>query len=161
GKVRANYAEVGNDAPLFSVNDVYAVIPPFDGNPQSSVSGTKNNPDLKPERTRSSEIGLEMAFFKNRLGVDLSTYKARSFDQILPVIVSTATGYNSKFLNAATVDNKGVEVQLYGTPVKKTDFSWDVNVNWSRNRNKVVKLFEGSENVVLATYQGGISLNAT
>jgi hypothetical protein len=102
-----------------------------------------------------------MAFFKNRLGFDLSYYSARSFDQIMPVIVSTATGYNSKYLNAATVDNKGVELSLYGSPVKKKDFSWDVNINWSRNRNKVVKLFEGSENLVLATYQGGVSLNAT
>src|SRR6478752_1525 len=102
-----------------------------------------------------------MSFFKNRLGFDLSYYSARSFDQIMPVIVSTATGYNSKYLNAATVDNKGVELSLYGTPVKKQDFSWDVNINWSRNRNKVVKLFEGSENLELASYQGGVSLNAT
>jgi TonB-linked SusC/RagA family outer membrane protein len=161
GKFRANYAEVGNDAPIFSVYDVYAVIPPFAGQPQSSVTGTKNNPNLKPERTRSGEGGLEMAFFKNRLGFDFSYYSARSFDQILPVIVSTSTGYNSKFLNAATVDNKGVEVQLYGTPYKNKDFSWDVMINWSRNRNKVVKLFEGSENVELANFQGGVSLNAT
>src|SRR5436190_9030684 len=161
GKFRANYAEVGSDAPIFSVSDVYAVIPPFNGQPQSSVTGTKNNPGLKPERTRSGEGGLEMAFFKNRLGFDFSYYSARSFDQILPVIVSTATGYNSKFLNAATVDNKGVEVQLYGTPYKSKDFSWDININWSRNRNKVVKLFEGSENVELANFQGGVSLNAT
>lgn len=161
GKLRANYAEVGNDAPIFSVYDVYAVIPPFNGNPQSSVTGTKNNPDLRPERTKSSEIGLEMSFLKNRLGFDFSYYNARSFDQILPVIVSTATGYNSKFLNAATVDNKGVEVSINATPYKKGPFSWDITLNWSRNRNKVVKLFEGSENVELANFQGGVSLNAT
>ena len=161
GKLRANYAEVGNDAPIYGVYDVYAVVPPFNGNPQSSVTGTKNNQDLRPERTKSAEIGLEMSFFKNRLGFDASYYDARSFDQIMPVIVSTATGYNSKFLNAATVDNKGFELSLYGTPIKKSDFSWDINVNWSRNRNKVVKLFEGSENLVLATFQGGVSLNAT
>jgi TonB-linked SusC/RagA family outer membrane protein len=161
GKLRANYAEVGADAPIFSVYDVYAVIPPFNGNPQSSVTGTKNNPNLKPERTKSYEIGLEMAFLKNRLGFDASYYNARSFDQILPVIVSTATGYNAKFLNAATVDNKGVELSVFATPYKKGNFSWDINVNWSRNRNKVVKLFEGSENIELANFQGGVSLNAT
>lgn len=161
GKFRANYAEVGNDAPLYSVYDVYAVVPPFDGNPQSSVTGTKNNPNLKPERTKSYEAGLEMSFLKSRVGFDFSYYNAESFDQILPVIVSTATGYNSKFLNAATVKNNGVELSLYGTPVRTRDFSWDVNVNWTRNRNKVVKLFEGSENIVLANFQGGVSLNAT
>ncbi|HUR66294.1 MAG TPA: SusC/RagA family TonB-linked outer membrane protein, partial [Chitinophagaceae bacterium] len=161
GKLRANYAEVGNDAPIFSVNDVYAVIPPFGSNPQSSVTGTKNNPDLLPERTRSWELGLELAFFKNRLGFDASYYQARSIDQILPVIVSTATGYNSKFLNAGTVENKGIEVSAFGTPVQKQDFSWTININFARNRNKVVKLFEGANNLVLADFQGGVSLNAT
>ena len=161
GKLRANYAQVGNDAPIYSVYDVYAVVPPFGGEPQSSVTGTKNSLSLKPERTRSWEAGVEMAFLKNRLGFDLTYYKSRSFDQILPVIVSTATGYNSKFLNAATVDNKGFEIQLNGSPFKTKNFSWDVTVNWSRNRNKVVKLFEGSENIVLASFQGGVSLNAT
>jgi TonB-linked SusC/RagA family outer membrane protein len=161
GKLRANYAEVGNDAPLFSVSDVYTIVPPFGSNPQVSVTGTKNNPNLKPERTKSWEIGAEMTFLKNRLGFDASYYNARSFDQILPVIVSTATGYNSKFLNAATVNNKGVELTLFATPYKKGNFSWDFTINWSRNRNEVVKLFEGSENVVLASFQGGITLNAT
>ncbi len=161
GKFRVNYAQVGNDAPIFSVYDVYAVVPPFGSEPQSSVTGTKNSLSLKPERTRSWEAGVEMAFMKNRFGFDVTYYSSSSFDQILPVIVSTATGYNSKFLNAATVDNKGIEVQVNITPVKKKDFSWDMTINWSRNRNKVVKLFEGSENIVLANFQGGISLNAT
>ncbi len=161
GKFRANYAEVGNDAPIFSVHDVYAVIPPFGSNPQSSVTGTKNNPDLLPERTRSFEVGLEMAFFKNRLGFDASYYKAMSVDQILPVIVSTATGYNSKFLNAGTVENRGIEISAFGSPVMKKNLTWNVNINFARNRNKVVKLFEGASNLVLADFQGGVSLNAT
>jgi len=161
GKLRANYAEVGNDAPIFSVHDVYAVIPPFGSNPQSSVTGAKNNPDLRPERTRSAEVGLEIAFLKNRVGFDFSYYNARSIDQIMPVIVSTATGYNSKFLNSGTVVNKGIELSLYGSPVNNRNFSWNINVNFARNRNKVIKLFEGAQNLVLADFQGGVSLNAT
>ena len=161
GKLRANYAQVGNDAPLFSVYDVYAVIPPFGSNPQSSVTGVKNNPNLLPERTRSWEAGLEVAFFKNRLGFDASYYQARSIDQILPVVVSTATGYSSKFLNAGTVENKGIEISAFGTPVQTTNFTWNININFARNRNKVVKLFEGATNLVLADFQGGVSLNAT
>ena len=161
GKFTANYAQVGNDAPLFSVHDVYAFVPPFGGNPQSSVVGTKNNPDLVPERTRSYEAGLEMAFINNRIGFDVSYYKAKTIDQIIPVVVSTSTGYNSKFLNAGTIENKGVEVSLSGAPVMSKDFSWNIHVNWARNRNKVTKLFEGADNLVLADFQGGISLNAT
>jgi TonB-linked SusC/RagA family outer membrane protein len=161
GKVRINYAEVGNDAPIFSVNDVYAVVPPIGGTPQSSVTGTKNNPDLLPERTKSAEAGLEMAFMKNRAGFDITYYNAKTVDQILPVVVSTTTGYNSKFLNAGTVENKGIEVSLFGSPVQTKDFAWNINVNFARNRNKVVKLFEGADNLVLADFQAGVTLNAT
>ncbi|HEX7904099.1 MAG TPA: SusC/RagA family TonB-linked outer membrane protein [Chitinophagaceae bacterium] len=161
GKFRANYAQVGNDAPIYSVDDVYTIIPPFGSNPQTSVGGTKNNPDLLPERTKSYELGLEMSLFKSRAGFDVSYYNAKTVDQIYPVVLSTATGYNSKFLNTGTIVNKGVEVSLYGTPIQNTDFSWNVNVNWSRNRNKVTELFEDADNLVLAEFQGGVSINAT
>jgi TonB-linked SusC/RagA family outer membrane protein len=96
GKLRANYAEVGNDAPIYSVDDVYTIVPPFGGSPQASVAGTKNNPDLVPERTRSYELGLEMSILKSRAGFDISYYNAKTFDQIYPVVLSTATGYNLK-----------------------------------------------------------------
>lgn len=161
GKLRANYAEVGNDAPIFSVFDTYGVIPVFGPNPQFTVSGTKNNPELLPERTRSAEIGLELSFLKSRAGIDFSYYSAKSIDQILPVVVSTATGYNSKFLNAGTVQNKGIELSVFGTPVQSKDFAWNINVNFARNRNKVLSLFEGAQNLVLADFQAGVSLNAT
>ena len=161
GKIRANYAQVGNDAPLYSVLDVYTIATPFGSEPTTTVPSTKNNPDLKPERTRSSEVGLEMSFLKSRLGFDLAYYQARTIDQILPLSVSTATGYSSKFLNSGTIDNRGFELTAYGTPVQNSNFSWTVNLNWTRNRNKVVKLFEGADNLVLASFQGGVTLNAT
>jgi TonB-linked SusC/RagA family outer membrane protein len=161
GKVRANYAQVGSDAPVYSTLDYFKVIAPINGNPQTSVNDTKNNPNLRPERTKSSEIGLEMSFLKSRLGFDISYYSAKTFDQIYPVAVSTSTGYSSKYLNAGTIQNKGVELSAYGTPVKTGDFSWTINLNWTRNRNKVLSLFEGSENLLLANFQGGVSLNAS
>ncbi|RYY62937.1 MAG: SusC/RagA family TonB-linked outer membrane protein [Chitinophagaceae bacterium] len=161
GKIRANYAQVGADAPIFSVNDVYTVIPPFGSNPQASVAGTKNNQELLPEITKSFEGGLELQFLKNRLGLDVSYYKAKSIDQILPVVISTSTGYSSQFLNAGTIQNQGVEVSLTGTPVQTKDFSWTVNVNYARNRNKVLSLFGDAENLKVADFQGGVSLNAT
>ncbi len=161
GKLRANYAEVGADAPFYSTLDVYNIVSPFGSAPQASVSSTKNNPNLLPEKTKSSEVGLEMSFLKARAGFDVSYYNAESFNQILPTTVSTATGYSSKFLNAGTIVNKGIELSVYGTPVQTKNFSWTINVNWSRNRNKVKELFEGSSNLLLATFQGGVSINAT
>ncbi len=159
GKVRANYAEVGADAPSSVLKDPYDYQTPFDGNPMFSIPGTKNNENLKPERTKAYEAGLEMAFFNSRLGFDVTYYKQNTVDQILAVAVSRATGYNSKYVNAGDVENKGIELSLYGTPISKGEFSWKVDVNWSRNRNKVVALAEG-DNLLLGSFQGGVTLNA-
>lgn len=161
GKIRANYAQVGADAPVYSTKDTYVAESPINGNAQSTVNGTRNNPNLVPERTKSTELGVEMQFLRNRLGFDVTYYNAKTYDQIMPVSVSTATGYNSKYLNAGTIQNKGVEISAYGTPVKTKDFTWTINLNWTRNRNKVVELFEGSSNLQLASFQGGVTLNAT
>jgi len=67
----------------------------------------------------------------------------------MPVEVSTATGYNDKYVNAGEMENKGVEVSLFGYPVQTRDFSWRVNVNWARNKNMVVSLYEGGENLLI------------
>ena len=161
GKLRVNYAQVGADAPPLSLYDTYLINFPINGVHQTSVPNSKQNPELKPERTKSFEAGLEMAFFNNRLGFDASYYETQSFDQIMAVNVSTATGYGFRFVNAGTIENKGFEVSLYGVPVRTDDFSWTINANFSRNRNKVVDLYEENENLVIAAMQGGLSLNAT
>jgi len=162
GKVRGNYATVGNGSPAFaSTSDVYNIGTPFGSAPLASVNGTAANPDLVPEKTKSWEIGLEAAFLKNRVGFDVTYYNAKTFNQIFAVPVSTSTGYNSRFLNSGNIRNKGIEVSAFGTPVQNKNFSWTVNVNWSRNRNKVEELYPGIDNIVLGTFQGGVSLNAT
>ena len=161
GKLRLNYATVGNDAPWGSVSDVYTQPPPFGAAILFSLPGTKNYPDLKPENTKSKEIGLEMAFLKNRVGFDLTFYQTNTTNQIIPVALSFATGFASKFANAGEVRNRGVELSLFGTPFRSNDFSWDINVNWTRNRNKVLSLFEGISNLEIGSMQGGVSVNAT
>lgn len=166
GKLRTNYAAVGNDAPVYAVHDVYGVVTPFGSRPQASATGlnynyTKSNPDLLPERTVSVEGGLELAFLKNRLSVDVTYYRTRTKNQILPVEVSRSTGYNFKYMNAGTVENKGVELMVTGTPVKTKDFSWTVAVNYSSNRNKVIELHKGADNLKIGNFQGGVTLNAT
>jgi outer membrane receptor protein involved in Fe transport len=122
GKLRANYAQVGNDAPIYSTIDTYTLGTPINGAPQAVVSTTKNNPLLKPERTRSTEAGIELSFFNDRLGFDGSYYINKTIDQIIPVTVSSATGYSAAYLNSGTVQNKGVELTLRGTPVSSKDF---------------------------------------
>lgn len=166
GKVRVNYAQVGNDAPIYSVYDIYRITDPFGSNAQTFVSTTKNNQELKPEQTKSFEIGLEAAFLKNRVGFDVTYYKAQSIDQIVPVTLSTSTGYSRAFFNSGTVENRGVELSVYGTPVQNRNFSWTMNVNWTRNRNEVLALFKDAngneaQNLALSNFQGGVTLNAT
>ncbi|MEO6729946.1 MAG: SusC/RagA family TonB-linked outer membrane protein [Ferruginibacter sp.] len=161
GKLRLNYATVGNDAPWGSIKDVYTQPPPFGSAILFSLPGTKNFSDLKPEYTKSKEIGLEMSFLKNRIGFDVTYYQTNTINQIIPVALTTSTGFNSKFANAGDVQNKGFEVSMFGSPIKTSDFSWEVNVNFTRNRNKVLSLFEDSKNLQLGALQGGVSINAT
>lgn len=160
GKLRLNYAEVGNDAPFASVLDTYVPLAPFTGNPLVSVASVKNNPSLKPERTKSVEGGLELSFLDGRAGFDLALYQSNTINQILPVTISYATGYSSKFVNAGELRNRGIELRLSGSPVRRAGFNWDLVLNWSRNRNEVVELQEGIENLQIASLQGGVTINA-
>ncbi len=160
-KLRANYATVGNDAPWGSIKNVYDQPALFGSTILFSVPGTQNNPGLKPEQTVSKEIGVEMAFMQNRIGFDLTYYMTNTLDQIMPAAITTATGFNSTFVNAGNIENKGFELSLYANPIKTADFSWNVNVNFTRNRNLVLSLYNESQNLQLASYQGGVTLNAT
>lgn len=169
-KVRGSFASVGKDAPLYYVKDNYvydidlnsgAPVNSFNGNSMFSVPGTKNNPDLKPEKTESFEAGVEASFFKSRLGFDFTYYDAKTKDQILPLTLSTATGYTRKIVNSGVLRNKGIELSLYGTPIKTRDFSWDISLNFTRNRNTVESLYRDLDNIVLGSFQGSITVNAT
>ncbi|MDA9051564.1 SusC/RagA family TonB-linked outer membrane protein [Schleiferiaceae bacterium] len=160
GKIRANYASVGSDAPAQALADAYGIGTPFNGVTLASAPSTQNNADLLAENTVSTEFGLEMKFLKNRVGIDVSIYQSSTFDQILPAQVSSTTGTVFKYVNAGQIDNNGTELSAYITPVKTNDFQWDVNVNWSRNRNEVVELFGDSESLLLASGQGGFQVTA-
>lgn len=160
GKLRLNYAEVGKDAPFNFITDAYTQPTPFGNVPLFSVSSTKKNADLRPERTKSYEAGLELSFLKNRIGLDVTYYKTNTIDEIIPVTISASTGYTTQIINAGNVENKGWEVSLNLVPVKTRDFSWNMNINWTRNRNKVLSLTGGTQNILLGTFQGGVTLNA-
>ncbi len=159
GKIRLNYAEVGNTAPPLSVSDVYDLNTPFSGSGSAALPLRKNNPNLKPERTKSLEAGLEMRFLNSNVGFDVTYYKTNTVDQIYPAAVSRATGYSSKFINAGDVQNEGVEVSLFLRPIRTANFDWRIDANWARNRSEVVDL-GGIKNLQLASFQGGISVNA-
>jgi TonB-linked SusC/RagA family outer membrane protein len=165
GKLRANYAEVGNDAPIYSIFDTYTLGTPINGAPQAVVGITKNNPQLKPERTTSSEYGIELAFFNSRLGFDGTYYINKTVDQIIPVTVSPATGYSSAYLNSGTVQNKGIELSLNGTPLRSKNFSWRIDLNFTKNNSKVLELFQDAtgqqaQNLQIGNFQGNVTIDA-
>ncbi len=159
GKVRVNYAEVGSGAPFDYLNNSYNVIIPLNSS-MSSVKDRLNNPDLKPERTKSVEGGLEMYFLNRRIGFDIALYKTNTIDQILPLVTSRATGYRFMIFNAGEIENKGIELALNGSPVRSQNFTWDITVNYSKNTNKVISLRKGTDNLQLGNMQGGITINA-
>ncbi len=160
GKLRLGYAQVGNDAPFASITDTYYQYPSYGSIPLFSLPATKNNELLKPESTSSIEVGLEMTMLKRRLGFDIAYYKNNTTDQILPVAVTTATGYSYKYVNAGEIQNSGWELLLFGAPVANNNFRWDITINWSKNVNEVLSLAEGIDNLQLASLQGGVSINA-
>jgi outer membrane receptor protein involved in Fe transport len=165
GKLSANYAQVGADAPVYSVFDTYKILTPYSGTPVGSLNTTKNNALLRPERTRSPEADLELAFLNNRLGLTASYYSEKTIDEILPVTVSASTGFNYEYENAGSMTNHGLELSVNGSPVKTRDLEWNIRVNWAENRNKVVQLFKdasGAEakDLQLGAFPFGPSLNA-
>ena len=161
GKLRAGYAEVGNDLPANNVYDTFVIGEGFGGAPLFSFPSTKQNSELVPERTKEIEVGVETRLFNNRIGLDLTWYKKNTENQLMPVSLTTATGFSNRWVNAGELQNKGVETRLHLVPITSDDFSWVIDVNWATNENLVVDLYGDQENLVLASYQGGVSLNAT
>src|SRR5690606_26811493 len=161
GKLRLNYAEVGNSAPAHSLIDVLDKPTPFGSTQLYSVNSTKNNPNLKPENTKSIEAGIETSFFRKRIEFNLSLYKTNTENQIMPVAITPATGYSRRYVNAGEVENKGIELLLSGSPVKTNDFQWKATLNWATNKSKIVSLYEGVDNLQLyATGSHNVTINA-
>ncbi|TPG40176.1 SusC/RagA family TonB-linked outer membrane protein [Flavobacterium pectinovorum] len=161
GKFRLNYAEVGNDALPLSLINTYTRIPNFNGQPMYILPNVNKNKDLKPERTKSFEVGVETSTFNRRLGLDVTYYITNSVDQIASAAVPSASGYTGGWINGGNIENSGLEIQVTGTPVRTESFSWDVTINWSNNKSKVISLPGNIDNLEIASFQGGVTVNAT
>ncbi|POY37942.1 SusC/RagA family TonB-linked outer membrane protein [Solitalea longa] len=145
GKVRASAAEVGNDTDPYQLDLYYSLNPiTANGNSAGGISSSVlPNKNLKPTRTRSFELGTELKFLKNRLGVDLTYYNSESRDQINRVPAPISSGFTYQIINAGVISNKGVELLLTGKPVVSKNFTWDIGFNFARNVNNVESLAEG------------------
>lgn len=159
-KVRASYAEVGNDLGANQLLNQYGVATPF-GTPVFAYNTTAKNINLKPERTKSTEAGINLQFFKNRIGIDFAWFRNDTQDQILALPVSSSTGNLARIQNVGNMRSDGLELALNLVPVKTTDFKWEMDVNWSNPKSKVTALASGVENITLGSFQGGVTINAS
>lgn len=139
-KVRLSWANVGNDTSPYALDQYYNAASISGG---YTLPGTIPDPMIKPENVESWELGLDTRFFHNRLGLDLALYNSATTNQIVSVAVDPIVGASSMRINAGKISNKGIEVALSATPVKTKDFTWNLNVNWSKNINKLVSLQDG------------------
>lgn len=158
GKLRASYAQAGADADVYRTKGGYFLSSSnFNGQRFAYVSNEIPLADLKNELTRSYEFGTELRFFKNRLGIDFTYYNASTINQIVPIQVSGATGYITRIINAGEIKNKGIEIFVNTTPVVTKNFRWDMILNFSRNKSKVISLADGIETLTLLdTYNGAV-----
>ena len=141
------WAQVGNDTGPYQTGLTYGVNPNFGSGGSATVPNSQNNPNLRPEKTTSFEVGTEMSFFLDRLRVDATYYNNITEDLIFNVPVSAASGYTSTVLNAGKTQNRGVELAISGTPVQTEDFRWDIGVNFAKNENELLELADGIENI--------------
>ncbi|SHM73374.1 TonB-linked outer membrane protein, SusC/RagA family [Cyclobacterium lianum] len=149
GKIRAGYAEVGSDTDVspYADNLFYRVENNQFPNPSGQMqpigiinASTVPNANLRPMRVSEWETGLEMKFFNNRLGLDLTYYNKLTTDQILGAQVSDASGYTNQLVNVGESQNKGLEVLLSGVPVQAGSFMWETSINASYNQTETLRL---------------------
>lgn len=147
GKFRASWAKVGSDTDPYQLALNYATGKySYTGFTIGMINNnTQPNKDLKPTMTTSYELGLEMKFFNNRLGLDVTYYNQNSKDQIMNLASSSTSGYSYRLINAGEIQNKGIEIALNGRALQIKDFAWDMGVNFSKNSNKVKSLTEGMD----------------
>lgn len=165
GKLRASFAQVGNDPQPYLLSNTYgqAVIKdgfgggnttfPFNGTPGLMVNSAIGDPGIKPEITTSREAGLELGFLDNRLSVIVNYYDDRSKNLIVQSSVAPSSGYSTAWVNAGVVQNKGVELNLRGTPIKTRDFSLELYATYTKNNNKVLQTPNDAQ-IVIGGFNG-------
>ncbi|MCW9707923.1 SusC/RagA family TonB-linked outer membrane protein [Fodinibius salsisoli] len=149
-QLRGSWAKVGNSAPPFMTQRT-ASLSAGGNNGFLQLSTTLPNERLKPEETESFEVGLDLRFLDDRLGLDVTYYNTHTRDQLFQVAVPVGSGASSFFTNGGDVSNKGYEVLLSATPVQTPDFNWDLKMNFSANENMVEEISEDQPRLTITT----------
>lgn len=151
GKVRTSLAFAGADTNPYRTGQTFSYDGIYNGQPIQGISTTLNNPELKPEQTRSIEAGTELKFLHNRLGVDFTWYQSDSYNLITSVALSTSSGYSKRYMNTGHIRNRGYEVIFTANPVSRRNFKWNMTVNYAKNNSLVNKVSDESPTVNILT----------
>lgn len=144
-KLRAGIARVGNDTYPYNLSNVLSNPGSWGDVLRLTRSGSLLVPNLKPEIATSYEFGLDLGMWNNRLKFEGTHYKLENKNQIISTTLPGSSGFNSKNINAGLLSSRGIELAVSGRPIAKENWTWDIGVNWHRNRTRIDKLSEGVE----------------
>ena len=143
-KVRASYAEVGNDLDPYQLYNNFTVGKDENGNTTAAPGNVLYDSSVRSELIKSWEAGFDIRFFNNRLGLDAAWYKTNATRQLLNLPMDPFSGYSSRKVNAGNIQNEGVEISLNGLILDNPKgLSWNSTAQFSLNRNKIIDLYPG------------------
>lgn len=142
-KLRSGYAQVGNDVGPYALAQYYASASDWGEAKRMYMPGTLKNSELKPEIATSKEIGIDLSLFDNRINLDATYYVVDNKNQVLSISIPIESGANAKQINAGDIQGRGWDISLNTNLVRKSDFSADLGLTFTRNRTKIVELAEG------------------
>lgn len=143
-KVRASYAEVGNDLDPYQLYNNFTVGKDENGNTTAAPGNVLYDSNVRSELIKSWEAGFDIRFFNNRLGLDAAWYKTNATRQLLNLPMDPFSGYSSRKVNAGNIQNEGVEISLNGLILDNPKgLSWNLTAQFSLNRNKIIDLYPG------------------
>ena len=163
GKLRASGAKTANIAGAYNTSNYYykatagdgwtnGVVFPYQGATGFAVGSGLGNPDLKHETMMSWEVGTELKFFRNRFGVDFTYFYNKNTDLLMSVPIAASSGFTSVYMNAASMDSKGIELTVDATVVNSGGFHWDLIANFTKFKNTILELAPGVDNLFLGGF---------
>lgn len=147
-KLRASYAVAGSDLDPYQIEYTYSAGSVYKNTATNIninslyVPDKLNNPNIKPAFAKSYELGTDLKFLNNRVGMEFTYYKQRSENQVIDLSVSGGSGFTSTIVNAGIIENQGIELSLTANPVKSKLFSWETTLNFNRNKSIIKELYE-------------------
>lgn len=144
-KIRGGWAQVGNDTSPYKLLSTYGDAGQWGDAIRLAKASGLLSPNLLPEESTSFELGTEIKMFSNRLRFEGTYYSVDNRNQILGVPLAASTGYSGVQINAGLLQSKGWEFLLGATPVKTQDWTWDLNLNFTKNETKILELTDEVE----------------